>query len=172
MVRKEVLGKAHLPNCWLDCGGQNSQCFPAVQGNDAVEWQLLLYKSNCTYSKSSVICAAYFISKAEEKMKENEGISCGRLKMRFIFERRIQQLRGNRFFKLFFLLLGSLNQQLLETFVLFVMLTHFQGKGNKDWRQASCESLVMHLLTTGIIPSRAAWIFTLRWLQTKLYTCV
>lgn len=44
-----------------------------MQGSDAVEWQLLLYKPNCTYSKSSVICAAYFISKAEEKMKEEEG---------------------------------------------------------------------------------------------------
>lgn len=74
----------------------------AVQGNDAVEWQLLLYKPNCTYSKSNVICAAYFISQAEEKMKENEAISCDRLKMRFIFERRIQQLRGNLMFKFFF----------------------------------------------------------------------
>lgn len=105
----------------------------AVQGNDAVEWQLLLYKPNCTYSKSSVICAAYFISKAEEKMKENEGISWSRLKKRFIFERRIQQLRGNRFFFfLLLLLLGGLNQQLLETFLQFGMLAHFQEKGIKD----------------------------------------
>lgn len=152
MVRKEVLGKAHLPNCWLWWSKQSVQS--AVRGNDAVEWQLLLYKPNCTYSKSSVICAAYFISKAEEKMKENEGISCDRLKMRFIFERRIQQLRRNWFL------------------IFFLLLTHFQGKEIKDWRQASYESLVMHLLTTGIIPSRAAWIFTLRWLQTKLYTRV
>lgn len=104
----------------------------AVQGNDAVELQLLLYKPNCTYSKSSVICAAYFISKAEEKMKENEGISCGKLKMRFIFERRIQQVRGNGFFNFFLLLLLALNQQPLETLLWFGILTQFQGKGIRD----------------------------------------
>lgn len=74
----------------------------SVQENNAVEWQLLLYKSNCIYSKNSVICAAYFVSKAEEKMKGNEGISCSRLKMSFIFQSRIQQLRGNGFFFFFY----------------------------------------------------------------------
>lgn len=39
-----------------------------------------------------------FVSKAEEKMKDNNGISSSRLKMSFIFERRIQQLKGKRFF--------------------------------------------------------------------------
>lgn len=70
---------------------------PAIQERNAVEWQLLGYKSNCIYSKNSVICAAYVVPKAEEKLKKNEGISCSTLKMGFIFERRVQQLRGNGF---------------------------------------------------------------------------
>jgi len=30
--------------------------------------------------QENVICAAYFVSKAEEKMKGDDGISCSRLK--------------------------------------------------------------------------------------------
>lgn len=90
----------------------------AVRWNNSVEWQCLLEKSACIFSKNSVTCSAYAVSKAEKKMKDNKGISSSKLKLGSIFERRIQQVRGKIFFFLCFCLfvLGCLRRQLLETF--------------------------------------------------------
>lgn len=63
-----------LAQLWTGLSWSNQSVQAAVQENNAVEWQLHLYKSNCIFSKNSVICSAYFVSKAEEKMRVSAAV--------------------------------------------------------------------------------------------------
>lgn len=83
-----------------------------------------------SFSKNSVTCSAYAVSKAEKKMKDNKGISSSKLKLGSIFERRIQQVRGKIFFFMFlFVCFRMLKEAAVRNFFLCLgMLTYFFRK--------------------------------------------